>query len=241
MRARPPACRASRPSCRGRRGTSAAAPSPGKPSPFRFTLPLLLRRRRSSSTPTRTSGRRCTTNKEVGVMWPNDADGNAIRGALGPLLEEGRLQDRRPGRLHGRDERLLGADHQVQAGRDPDLQHVPDPARLRDVLAAGRPAGADEAGKIAQIAKTGMFASQVSSLGKLGVQPRQRRLLGPDLAVPLVAHRDHEQGARRRLHEGRAASSGTSRWARASRSSTSASPRSRRAATRRTRPRSRTR
>ena len=28
------------------------------------------------------------TNKKVGVMWPNDADGNAIRAALGPLLEK---------------------------------------------------------------------------------------------------------------------------------------------------------
>ena len=27
------------------------------------------------------------TNKKVGVMWPNDADGNAIRGALGPALK----------------------------------------------------------------------------------------------------------------------------------------------------------
>src|SRR2546430_3135319 len=27
-----------------------------------------------------------TTNKKVGVMWPNDADGNEIRGVLGPLL-----------------------------------------------------------------------------------------------------------------------------------------------------------
>ena len=27
-------------------------------------------------------------NKKVGVMWPNDADGNAIRAALGPLLEK---------------------------------------------------------------------------------------------------------------------------------------------------------
>src|SRR5262249_56825448 len=28
------------------------------------------------------------TNKAVGVMWPNDADGNAIRAALGPMLEK---------------------------------------------------------------------------------------------------------------------------------------------------------
>ena len=47
-------------------------------------------------------------------MWPNDADGNAIRAALGPLLEQGRLHDRRPGRLHRRHQRLLVADRQVQ-------------------------------------------------------------------------------------------------------------------------------
>ena len=34
---RPPACPASRPSSRGRRGTSAAAPSPGQASPFSYT------------------------------------------------------------------------------------------------------------------------------------------------------------------------------------------------------------
>src|SRR6266699_6709473 len=28
------------------------------------------------------------TNKKVGVMWPNDADGNAIRAALGPLMQK---------------------------------------------------------------------------------------------------------------------------------------------------------
>src|SRR5581483_4631394 len=28
------------------------------------------------------------TNKKVGVMWPNDADGNAIRASLGPALEK---------------------------------------------------------------------------------------------------------------------------------------------------------
>ena len=29
-----------------------------------------------------------SNNKKVGVMWPNDADGNAIRAALGPLLDK---------------------------------------------------------------------------------------------------------------------------------------------------------
>ena len=33
-------------------------------------------------------GTQVPTNKMVGVMWPNDADGNAIRTRLGPLLEK---------------------------------------------------------------------------------------------------------------------------------------------------------
>ena len=74
-------------------------------------------------------------------MWPNDADGNAIRGALGPLLKKAGYTIVDPGAYAGRDERLLGADLEVQVGELPDLQHVPDPARLRDVLAAGRAAG----------------------------------------------------------------------------------------------------
>ncbi len=39
------------------------------------------------------------TNKKVGVMWPNDSDGNAIRERARPADEEGGLHDRRPGRL----------------------------------------------------------------------------------------------------------------------------------------------
>ena len=72
---------------RGRRGTSAAARSRAA-------------RTRSSARTTSASGRTSSprrtlamwkhvpTNKKVGVMWPNDADGNAIRAALGPLLEK---------------------------------------------------------------------------------------------------------------------------------------------------------
>ena len=78
---------------------------------------------------------------------------------------EGRLHHRRPGRVRGRHERLLVADREVQEGELRDLQHLPDPAGLRHLLAAGGAAGLHADGKIAQIAKTGLFPSQVEALG----------------------------------------------------------------------------
>ena len=58
----------------------------------------------SRSSPTRTTKLwpQVPTNKVVGVMWPNDADGNAIRGGARTAAEEGRLHDRRPRRIRRR-------------------------------------------------------------------------------------------------------------------------------------------
>ena len=87
------------------------------------------------------------TNKKVGVMWPNDADGNAIRASLGPILQKAGYTIVDPGAVPGRHDRLHGADHEVQGGELPDLQHLPAPARLRDLLAPGRAAGVCEPGE----------------------------------------------------------------------------------------------
>ena len=87
------------------------------------------------------------TNKKVGVLYPNDADGNAIRENLAPALAKARLHDHRSGRLRRRHDRLFGPDRQVQGREMRDLQHLPDPARLRRLLAPGRPAGLHENGQ----------------------------------------------------------------------------------------------
>src|SRR5215469_2514416 len=60
---------------------------PGKPSPFRFTYHFCFGVQNSFDTYTHLWPQ-VKTNKVVGVMLPNDADGNAIRGALVPLLEK---------------------------------------------------------------------------------------------------------------------------------------------------------
>ena len=151
-------------------------------------LPLLLRRREllqhvypSVAAGEDEQGRR----RDVAERRRRQRDPRLARAAA----REGRLQDRRPRRLPGRHERLHGADHEVQAGRDPDLQHVPDPARLRDLLAAGRAAGADEADQDRPDCENGTvrLAGRGARLARL--QPRERRLLGADVAVSLAARR----------------------------------------------------
>src|SRR6202043_1457064 len=59
---------------------------PGQPSPFKFTFHFCFGVDQFASAYTHLWPQ-VTTNKKVGVMWPNDADGNAIRQALGPRLQ----------------------------------------------------------------------------------------------------------------------------------------------------------
>ena len=230
---------ASRPSCPGRRGTSAAARSRAASHRrsngryhFSFGVGDFAERYISQwNGPVK-------TNKKVGVLWPNDADGNAIRAILGPLLQKAGFTIVDPGAVRGRHDRLLVADHEVQDGELPDLQHVPAPARLRDLLAAGGAAGLHEAGEDRADRQD----------GPVPLADRRARLLGYNLAsacywrptfpykspLPDLTSKQLADG----YDEGDRHGSGTSSSARPWRCSTSGSPRSRRAATRRTRRRS---
>ena len=80
---------ASLPSCRGKPGISAAAPSPA--SPRRSNGPITSRSASPNSPrPTFPNGKtaRVPTNKKIGVMFPNDADGNALRQHMIPIFEK---------------------------------------------------------------------------------------------------------------------------------------------------------
>ena len=89
---------------------------PEQASPFRYTLPLLLRRRELlqrvhapvAAGPDEQEGRRDVAERRRRQRDP--------RGAR-PAAREGRLHDRRPGRLPGRDDRLLGADRASSSRR----------------------------------------------------------------------------------------------------------------------------
>ena len=170
--------------------------NPGKPSPFKYTYHFCFGVAQFANAYTHLWPQ-VPTNKKVGVMWPNDADGNAIRANLGPLLQEGGLHDRRSRRLRRRHERLLRADRQVQIRALRDLQHLPHPAGLRHLLAAGRAAGLQAEDRPDRQDGPLPVAGHLPRLDRR--QPRQRRLLGADLAVHVVAHRRQLERPRRRL------------------------------------------
>ncbi len=108
------------------------------------------------------------TNKKVGVMWPNDADGNAIRAALGPILQKAGYTIVDPGAYQD-----LTNDYsaQIQQFKSEGVQifnTFPIPPDFATFWRQAAQQGLTKQIRIAQIAKTGLFVSQVSALGSLG-------------------------------------------------------------------------
>ena len=106
------------------------------------------------------------TNKKVGVMWPNDADGNAIRAALGPLLKKAGYTLVDPGAYTDGTNDYTA---QIAKFKKEDCQifnTFPIPPDFATFWQQAAQQGYKP--KIAQIAKTGLFPSQVEALGSIG-------------------------------------------------------------------------
>ena len=109
-----------------------------------------------------------TTNKKVGVMYPNDADGNAIRAVLAPLLKSAGYTVIDPGPYEdgtndysAQISRFILEDCQI-------FNTFPIPPDFATFWRQAAQQGYTKHVKIGQIAKTGLFPSQVSALGALG-------------------------------------------------------------------------
>jgi branched-chain amino acid transport system substrate-binding protein len=140
---------------------------PGKPSPFRYTYHFCFGVENFFDAYTHLWPQ-VKTNKKVGVMWPNDADGNAIRGALGPLLEKAGYKIIDPGAYQDGTN-----DYSAQIARFKRegvqiFNTFPIPPDFATFWRQAAQQGLTKQIRIAQIAKTGLFVSQVSALGSLG-------------------------------------------------------------------------
>src|SRR6266852_2215311 len=109
-----------------------------------------------------------STNKKVGVMYPNDADGNAIRGALAPALKSAGYTIVDPGAYEdgtndytAQIQKFIAEDCQI-------FNTFPIPPDFATFWRQAAQQGYTKHVKIGQIAKTGLFPSQVSSLGAIG-------------------------------------------------------------------------
>lgn len=106
------------------------------------------------------------TNKKVGVLWPNDSDGNAIRASLGPLLEKAGYTIVDPGAY---EDGINDFSAQISKFKAADCQIFNSFALPPDFATFWKQAAQQGySPKIPQIAKTGLFPSQVEALGSLG-------------------------------------------------------------------------
>jgi len=119
-------------------------------------------------------------NKTVGVMYPNDADGNAIRGALEPLLEKAGYTIVDPGAY---EDGTTDFSSQITMFKQKNCQifnTFPIPPDFTTFWRQAAQQGYTSMVKIAQIAKTGLFSSQVEAVGlKLGNKLATAAYWGP--------------------------------------------------------------
>jgi branched-chain amino acid transport system substrate-binding protein len=139
---------------------------PGAPSPFKFTYHFCFGVQQFDNAYT-TMWPQVSTNKKVGVMWPNDADGNAIRSGLGPLLTKAGYNIVDPGAYTDGTNDYSSQIAKFIAQDCEIFNTFPLPPDFATFWQQAAQQGYKP--KIAQIAKTGLFPAQVEALGAIGV------------------------------------------------------------------------
>jgi branched-chain amino acid transport system substrate-binding protein len=151
---------------------------PGAPSPFKWTYHFAFGVQNFADTYL-DLWKQVPNNKKVGVMWPNDADGNAIRTSLGPLLKAGGYTIVDPGAYQ---DGTMDYTSQITLFKQQNCQifnTFPIPPDFTTFWRQAAQQGYTKMVKIAQIAKTGLFASQVDAVGSLGYNLASGEYWGP--------------------------------------------------------------
>ena len=110
------------------------------------------------------------TNKKVGVMYPNDADGNAIRRVLAPELAKAGFTIIDPGAY---ETGTTDYSSQIALFKKEGVEifnTFPIPPDFAAFWRQAAQQGLHKQIKIVQVAKTGLFPSGVEALGALGVK-----------------------------------------------------------------------
>ena len=140
---------------------------PGAPSPFEWTYVFSF----GTGTFAKTylsMWDSIPTNRKVGVLYPNDADGNAIRAALAPQLAKGGYTIVDPGPYEDGTTDYASQIALFKKEKCEIFNTFPIPPDFAAFWRQAAQQGYTKMVKIAQIAKTGLFPSQVEALGNLG-------------------------------------------------------------------------
>jgi branched-chain amino acid transport system substrate-binding protein len=141
---------------------------PGQPSPFKWTYHFGFGVGEFHKTYV-SQWNLIETNKKVGVMYPNDADGNAIRANLAPLLQKDGFTIVDPGAY---ETGTTDFSTQIAMFKQEGVEIIntfPIPPDFATFWRQAAQQGLHRQVKIVQVAKTGLFPSGVEALGQLGV------------------------------------------------------------------------
>jgi branched-chain amino acid transport system substrate-binding protein len=108
------------------------------------------------------------TNKKVGVMWPNDADGQAVRAVLTPILEKAGFEVIDPGAYEDGTTDYSAQITKFKQENCEIFNTFPIPPDFTTFWQQAAQQGYTRIVKIAQLAKTGLFPSQIEASGNLG-------------------------------------------------------------------------
>ena len=140
---------------------------PGEPSPFKWTYHFSFGVG-EFVTAYVSQWAKLGTNKKVGALYPNDADGNAIRANLAPALAKAgfTIVDAGPYETGTTDYSAQIA--KFKAEKCEIFNTFPIPPDFATFWRQAAQQGYTKMVKIVQTAKTGLFASNVEALGSLG-------------------------------------------------------------------------
>jgi branched-chain amino acid transport system substrate-binding protein len=141
---------------------------PGEPSPFKWTYHFSFGVGEFAKAYISEWGNgEVATNKKVGVMYPNDADGNALREHIIPAFQKAGFTVVDPG---GYADGTTDYSAQIAKYKDAGVQiftGVPIPPDFATFWRQSAQLGFAKTVKIQSIAKTGLFPSQMEALGSL--------------------------------------------------------------------------
>jgi branched-chain amino acid transport system substrate-binding protein len=140
---------------------------PGGQNPFRFSFLFSFGTQQFADAYTHL-WRQVKTNKRVGVMYPNDTDGNAFRSSLIPLLKKAGYKVFDPGGYQDGQTDYTSLISFYKKHNCEIFHCAPIPPDFTTLWKQATQQGYTKMCKIAQLAKTGLFASQIAASGKQG-------------------------------------------------------------------------
>lgn len=140
---------------------------PGEPSPFKWTYHFSFGVG-EFVTAYVSQWAKLGTNKKVGALYPNDADGNAIRANLAPALAKAGFTIVDAGPYETGTTDFSAQIAKFKAEKCEIFNTFPIPPDFATFWRQAAQQGYTKMVKIVQTAKTGLFASNVEALGSLG-------------------------------------------------------------------------